>query len=239
MAYHVQCEAFEGPLDLLVSLAYRGQIDLTGVPLRLIAEEYLAHARAAPDLEEATEALVQLAILTDLKARALVPKAPPAEPPPQPAEAPSDLGERLGAQMAEYLRFRDAAQALRVLEDLQKHVFTRPPDVPEPGGELLLEGVTLQDLFAAFTQVLRRAREAPEEIAGEEFTVGQKIATIVAALRRAGGGVAFWALFRDSASRLEIIVTFLALLELIKQRRIRAGQQEAFGEIEIVLVATA
>ncbi len=239
VAYHVQCEAFEGPLDLLVSLAYRGQIDLTGVPLRLIAEEYLARARAAPDLEEATEVLVQLAILTDLKARALVPKAPPAEPPPQPAEAPSDLGERLGAQMAEYLRFRDAAQALRVLEDLQKQVFTRPPDIPEPGGEVLLEGVTLADLFSAFTQVLRRAREAPQEIAGEEFTVGQKVDAIVAALERAGGGVAFWTLFRDSASRLEIIVTFLALLELIKQRRIRARQQEAFGEIEIVLVVRA
>ena len=239
VAYHVQCEAFEGPLDLLVSLAYRGQIDLTGVPLRLIAEEYLARARAAPDLEEATEVLVQLAILTDLKARALVPKAPPAEPPPQPAEAPSDLGERLGAQMAEYLRFRDAAQALRVLEDLQKQVFTRPPDIPEPGGEVLLEGVTLADLFSAFTQVLRRAREAPQEIAGEEFTVGQKVDAIVAALERAGGGVAFWTLFRDSAGRLEIIVTFLALLELIKQRRIRARQQEAFGEIEIVLVVRA
>ena len=239
MAYHVQCEAFEGPLDLLVSLAYRGQIDLTGVPLRLIAEEYLTRVSAAPDLEEATEVLVQLAILTDLKARALVPKAPPAEPPPQPAEAPSDLGERLGAQMAEYLRFRDAAQALRVLEDLQKQVFTRPPDTLEPGGEVLLEGVTLADLFSAFTQVLRRAREAPQEIAGEEFTVGQKVDAIVAALERAGGGVAFWTLFRDSASRLEIIVTFLAVLELIKQRRIRARQQEAFGEIEIVLVVKA
>lgn len=237
MAYHVQCEAFEGPLDLLVSLAYRGQIDLAGVPLRRIAEEYLASARASPDLEEATEVLVHLAILTDLKARTLVPKAPPAEPPPAPGEAPSDLPERLGAQMAEYLQFRDAAQALRVLEDLQQRVFTRPPDVPDPGGGVLLDGVSLQDLFAAFAQVLRRAQEAPQEIAGEEFTVGQKIDVIVAALRRAGGGVAFWALFRDSASRLEIIVTFLALLELIKLRRIRARQQEAFGEIEIILVA--
>jgi segregation and condensation protein A len=239
VAYHVQCEAFEGPLDLLVSLAYRGQIDLVGVPLRRIAEEYLERARAAPDLEEATEVLVHLAILTDLKARTLVPKAPPPEAPPQPAEASSDLSERLGAQMAEYLRFRDAAQALRVLEDAQKQVFTRPPDAPEPNGEVLLDGVTLHDLFAAFAQVLRRAQEAPQQIAGEEFTVGQKMDTIVAALRRAGGAVAFWALFRDSASRLEIIVTFLAVLELIKLRRIRARQQEAFAEIEIVLAVTA
>ena len=239
MAYHVQCEAFEGPLDLLVSLAYRGQIDLTTVPLRRIAEEYLERARAAPDLEEATEVLVHLAILTDLKARALVPKAPPAEPLPQPSEAPSDLSERLSAQMAEYTRFRDAAQALRVLEDVQKQVFTRPPNAPDPTGEVFLEGVTLTDLFAAFAQVLRRAQEAPREITGEEFTVGQKMETIVSALRRAGGALAFWTLFRDSSSRLEIIVTFLALLELIKSRRIRARQQEAFGEIEIALAVPA
>jgi segregation and condensation protein A len=141
--------------------------------------------------------------------------------------------------MAEYLRFRDAAQALRVLEDVQKQIFTRPPDVPEPSGEVLLDGVSLDDLFAAFAQVLRRTQEAPQELPGEEFTVGQKMDTIVAALRRAGGGAAFWTLFRGSASRLEIIVTFLALLELIKLRRIRARQQEAFGEIEIVLAVTA
>jgi segregation and condensation protein A len=116
VAYHVRCEAFEGPLDLLASLAYRGQIDLQSVSLRRLAEEYLERARGAPDLEEATEVLVQLAVLSDLKARTLVPAAPPAETPPAAEEAASDLQDRLGAQMAEYLQFREAAQALRALE---------------------------------------------------------------------------------------------------------------------------
>ncbi len=236
MAYHVQCEAFEGPLDLLVSLAYRGQIDLQSVPLRRLAEEYLDHVRVSPELEEATEVLVQLAVLSDLKARTLVPKAPPAETPPPVEETPSDLRDRLGAQMAEYLQFREAAQALRVLEDLQSKVFSRPGDAPDPGDEVLLEGVTLQDLFAAFAQVLERAHDAPREIRGEQFTVGEKMIAVVAVLRQAGGTIAFAALFREGASRLEIIVTFLALLELIKQRRIRARQAHAFGEIEVGLV---
>ncbi len=236
MAYHVQCEAFTGPLDLLVSLAYRGQIDLQSVPLRLLADGYLARARQSPDLEEATEVLVHLAILTDLKARTLVPQAPPAETPPPSDDAPSDLQERLGAQIAEYLKFREAAQALRALEEIQSKIFSRPPDTPDPSGDVLLEGVTLHDLFDAFAQVLRRAHEAPQEIAGEEFTVEERMTAVVALLRGADGRVAFGALFRAGASRLEVIVTFLALLELIKQRRIRARQPETFGEIELSLV---
>ncbi len=237
MAYHVQCEAFEGPLDLLVSLAYRGQIDLQRLPLRRLAEAYLGQARVSPDLEEATEVLVQFAVLSDLKARTLVPKAPPAETPPPIEEAPSDLRDRLGAQMAEYLQFREAAAALRVLEDLQSKVFSRPPDTPNPGDDVLLEGVTLQDLFSAFSQVLKRSR--PQEIEGEQFTVGEKMSVVVALLREAGGAMGFGLLFRDGASRLEIIVTFLALLELIKQRRIRARQPQAFGEIEVSLAVDA
>jgi len=239
VAYHVQCAVFEGPLDLLVSLAYRGQVDLQSVPLRGMAEVFMERVRTAPDLDEASEVLVQLAVLTDLKARALVPKAPPPDTPPQPEEAASDLGERLGAQMAEYLQFREAAQALRALEDIQSRVFAGAPSASEPDGEVLLEGVTLQDLFTAFAQVLRRAAEAPGEIAGERFTVGEKMDVVVAMLRTAGGALAFGRLFRDGASRLEIIVTFLALLELIKQRRIRARQPQAFAEIEVMLVAAS
>lgn len=238
MAYQVQSDGFTGPLDLLVSLAYRGQVDFRTVSLRSLAEGYLEHARAGLDLEEATEVLVQLAVLADLKVRALVPHAPPADVPAEEAETPSDLRDRLGAQMAEYLKFREAAQALRVLEEIQSQVFVRSPDAPDPNGEVLVEGVTLQDLFAAFAQVLRRAREAPRQIPGEEYTVEEKMEALLAALGQDPAGVAFEALFRMGASRLEIIVTFLAMLELIKQRRIRVRQPRVFGEILVMLVET-
>jgi segregation and condensation protein A len=235
VAYHVRCEVFEGPIDLLVSLAHRGQIDLSRIPLRQFAETYREQARARPALDEATDVLVHLAILADLKARTLVPKAPPAEAPPPAEEAAGDLQSRLGAQMAEYLQFREAAQALRHLEQVQSQIFGHPPAAADLGEEVLLEGVTLEDLFTAFDQVLRRAKDAPTEIAGEQFTVEQKMAAVVHALDVAGGTVLFGTLFRTGASRLEIIVTFLALLELIKSRRIRARQSKAFDEIEIVL----
>ena len=239
MAYHVQCEVFEGPIDLLVSLAHRGQIDLSRVPLRRIAETYREQARLNPALDEATDVLVHLAILADLKARTLVPKAPPAEAPPPTEEAAGDLRDRLGAQMAEYLQFREAAQALRHLEQVQSQIFGHPSAAADLGDEVLLDGVTLEDLFTAFNQVLRRAKDAPKEIAGEQFTVEQKMAAVVHALDVAGGTVLFGTLFRTGASRLEIIVTFLALLELIKSRRIRARQSRAFDEIEIVLQEAA
>ncbi len=239
MAYHVQSDGFTGPLDLLVSLAHRGQIDFNILALRSIAETYVKHAQSAFDLEEATDVLVQLAVLTDLKVRTLVPHAPPAEELPEEGDEPSDLRERLSAQLAGYLQFREAAQALRVLEEVQRQVFVRAPGSPDPTGDVLVEGVTLQDLFAAFAQVLRRAREAPQEIAGEEFTVEQKIASLLGTLEGRPDGVAFAALFRDGASRLEIIVTFLAMLELIKQRLIRVRQPQVFGDILVVLVDVA
>jgi segregation and condensation protein A len=235
VAYHVQCEVFEGPIDLLVSLAHRGQIDLSRVPLRQFAEAYREQASANPVLDEATDVLVHLAMLADLKARTLVPKAPPAEAPPPVEEAAGDLADRLGAQMAEYLQFREAAQALRHLEQLQNQIFGHPAAAADLGDEVLLDGVTLEDLFTAFDRVLRRAKDVPAEIAGEQFTVEQKMAAVVHALEVAGGTVLFGTLFRTGASRLEIIVTFLALLELMKSRRIRARQSEAFDEIEVVL----
>ncbi|HLW48832.1 MAG TPA: segregation/condensation protein A [bacterium] len=237
MAHHVQCEVFDGPLDLLVSLAHRGQIDLSRVPLGSLAEAYRQEqSRGGPNLDEATDALVHFAVLADLKARTLVPSPPPAEAPPAAEEPAGDLRDRLGAQMAEYLQFREAAQALRHLEHIQSNIFGHPAAAADLGDEVLLDGVTLEDLFTAFTQVLHRAENAPTEIAGEEFTVEQKMTAVVQALDVAGGTVLFGTLFRTGASRLEIIVTFLALLELIKSRRIRARQSKAFDEIEIVLV---
>jgi segregation and condensation protein A len=236
VAYHIQSESFSGPLDLLVSLAHRGQIDLSTLSLRSIAETYVERAQSAFDLEEATEVLVQLAVLTDLKVRTLVPHAPPPEELPEDGEEPSDFQERLNAQLAGYVQFREAAQALRALEDVQRNIFVRAPGSPDPTGDVLVEGVTLQDLFAAFARVLRRAREAPQEIAGEEFTIEQKVASLLDALAGRPDGVAFALLFRDGASRLEIIVTFLAMLELIKQRLIRVRQPQVFGDILLVRV---
>lgn len=233
--YTVKLPQFEGPLDLLLSLAQQGQVDLRDVPLGQIAEEYLATTRSDLDLEEATEVLWLLAAMIEMKSRLLVPKPDTPEDAVVVEEQTSDLQERLEERLAEYRSFKDVAGALRALEDYQHRVFART-EAGDPG-EVILEGVTIDDLFRAFQHVLERAKEEVGEIPTEEIKVAERMEGILAALAAAPAGVAFLALFPTSATKLEVIVTFLALLELIKERRVRAQQSERFGDIRLVLAA--
>jgi len=230
--YAVKLPQFEGPLDLLLSLAQQGQIDLREIPLGSLAEDYLAAMRESIDLEEATEILWVLAALVELKSRALVPKPPPLEESP-PEEAPSDLQERLAQEFVEYHAFKEVAGALRALEDYQHRVFART--TPADTDEVLLEGVTLEDLFRAFRQVLDRARTHVGEVYTEEVKVADQMQVILRLLRGTSEGVLFPDLFPAGRSTLEIIVTFLALLELIKERQVRAHQAEPFAAIRLIL----
>ena len=237
MTYSVKLPQFEGPLDLLLSLAQQGQVDLRDIPLGQIAEEYLAHSRADFNLEEATEVLWMVAAMIEMKARLLVPK-PDAPPEPiEPGPEASDLQERLAAQATEYRAYKEVSSALRALEDYQKHVFARPKGADS--GEVVLEGVTLVDLFRAFQVVLERARANIGEIAAEEIKVADRMEAILAQLQASPDGVEFPHLFARSGSTLEVIVTFLALLELIKQRRVRVEQPKPFAVIRLMLAEAA
>lgn len=229
----VKLPQFEGPLDLLLSLAQQGQVDLREVPLGPIAEDYLATIQERVDLEEATEVLSVLASLVELKSRALVPKPPPLEETP-PEEGPSDLQERMAERFVEYHAFKEVAGALRVLEDYQQKVFART--TPVETDEVLLTGVSLEDLFRAFQQVLDRARTTVGEVLTEEVKVADQMQMILRLLRSQPDGVLFPALFPASQSTLVVIVTFLALLELIKERQVRAHQGEPFAAISLILV---
>ncbi len=232
-AYTVKLAQFEGPLDLLLSLAQQGQVDLREVPLGQIAEDYLATTHAHLDLEEATEVLWVLAALVELKSRALVPKPPPLEEIP-PEETASDLQERLEGRFVEYRAFKEVAGALRALEDYQHRVFARTDSTEVE--EVFLEGVSLEDLFHAFRRVLDRAHNKVGEVFTEEVKVADQIQVILGLLAAHPDGVQFQALFSSERSTLEIIVTFLALLELIKARRVRAHQAQPFDAIRLLLV---
>ena len=237
MTYSVKLPQFEGPLDLLLSLAQQGQVDLRDIPLGQIAEEYLAHSRADFNLDEATEVLWMVAAMIEMKARLLVPKP---EAPPEPIELgpeASDLQERLAAQATEYRAYKEVSSALRALEDYQKQVFARPKGADS--GEVVLEGVTLVDLFRAFQVVLERARANIGEIAAEEIKVADRMEAILAQLQASPDGVEFPHLFARSGSTLEVIVTFLALLELIKQRRVRVEQPKPFAVIRLMIAEAA
>lgn len=232
--YTVKLPQFEGPLDLLLSLVQQGQVDLREVPLSRIAEDYLAASRHQLDLEEATEVLWMLAAMIEMKSRLLVPKPTTPEEPLPESEEPFDLSERLEEKLEEYRAFKEVATALRALEDYQHRVFARP-GTDDPNA-VFLEGVSLDDLFRAFQQVLERAKDEVGEIPTEEVKVAERMEAILDLLAQHREGALFSDLFKAAATKLNVIVTFLALLELIKNRRIRAQQPQRFAAIRLMLV---
>src|SRR5437667_12314147 len=235
MPYIVKIPQFEGPLDELLTLAQQGQVDLREIPLAHIAEAYLAGTEHKVDLEEATEVLWMLAAMIEMKSRLLVTKPDtPAEPLPL-EEEPSDLEARLQEKRQEYRAFKEVASALLALEDYQHRIFARPPG--DDPNAVFLEGVTLDDLFRAFQQVLERAREEVGEITAEEVKVAERMEAILTLLAQHPQGVVFADLFAAAATKLQVIVTFLALLELIKNRRVRAQQPQTFAPIRVALAA--
>ncbi len=233
--YSVSVPGFEGPLDLLLTLAHQGKIDLTGVPLADLARDFLDRTKQSLDLGEATETLWMLATLVEMKTKLLLPKPPPPEPLPETGEG--DLAERMEERLADYRAFREAAEALRALEELQQRIFVRSPD--DQPVELLLEGVTLDDLFRAFQDVLARARRnKAAEVADEPVHVADRMAAILAALTRSPGGVGFGDLFPARVSTVFIVATFVALLELIKERKVRVQQASPMAPILITTART-
>ncbi len=224
----VHTATFEGPLDQLLRLAQQGQVDLPTLPLADITTDYLAHARRDFDVDDVTETIWMLAALMELKARALLPQPPPPEEPP--VDDASELEELLEERLAAYRAFKDVTTALRALEAYQQRVFLHSP---EELNEPLLSGVALTDLFRAFQEVLARGRERGAEIPPEGITVADRMAAVLTLLATHADGVPFDALFPSLASRLEIVVTFLALLELIRLLRVRVMQEARFGTIRI------
>jgi segregation and condensation protein A len=231
--YQVKVPGFEGPLDLLVQLAHQGKIDLTEVSLSELTNDFLAKTRAEIDLNEATEALWMLAALVEMKAKALLPKPVPIEAPPE-AES-RDLPEKLEERLADYRAYKEAADALRALEELQRDIFSRAPAEHPP--ELILEGVTVDDLFKAFQSVLTRVKKTrAAEVADEPVRVADRKVAILEALRAAPGGLEFNRLFPETASLVVVIVTFLALLDLIKDRAVGVQQGAPLAPIRLFAV---
>lgn len=230
--YRVQLPIFEGPLDLLLYLIERQELDITKVSLALVTDQYLEHLRLMEERRagELAEFLVIAARLLLIKSQALLPQPPP--PPPLDEE---DVGEELVRQLAEYKRFKDVAAGLRKREEEGWRSFVRlaPPPKIEPPLELNL---TLDGLLALVQQAL--SVEPPAPPVGQvgpppqRVSLHERIAAIEAALQRLGR-ITFRSLLSEAASRLEIIVTLLAVLELLKRQRIRAEQEGLFGEIWI------
>lgn len=232
--YKVRLEVFEGPLDLLLYLIKKEEVDIYEVSIEKITKEYLGFLEAFQTLniDLAGEFIVMAATLLYIKSRTLLPRDQ------QMAEDDAEEDDprwELIRQLVEYKKFKEAADRLRERESLQEALFPRMPATPDlgPAETLAVAEVGIFDLINAFQKVLKRLETKPEdlrEIFEENFTVGDKIETI---MRRTAEGVAlrFEELFGDAASRAEIVVTFLAMLELIRMKQLRVRQEEGFGAI--------
>jgi segregation and condensation protein A len=231
--YKVKLEIFEGPLDLLLFLIKRDEIDIYEISLERITKQYLEYLQAFKELniDIAGEFVVMAANLIYLKSRSLLPADQ--QPPEEDAEE-DDPRWDLIRQLIEYKKFKEAAVQLHVRELEQEGIFTRDGGAQVADAPLRLGEVSIFQLINAFQNVIKRveAREDLREIFGEHFTVSDKIDTI---LQRIAGGarLRFSELFGEIASRVEIVVTFLALLELIRLKQVRATQTNPFDEIEI------
>ena len=236
--YKVKLEVFEGPLDLLLYLIKRDEIDIYDISIERITRQYLEYLQAFKELkiDIAGEFIVMAANLIYLKSRSLLPLDQ--QPPEEDAEE-DDPRWDLIRQLIEYKKFKEAAAQLhdRALE--QERLFTRDRGSPPSDAPLPLHEVGIFQLIHAFQEVIKRveAREDLREIFGERFSVSDKIEKI---LERVSNGtpVRFSELFGQIVSRVEIVVTFLALLELIRLNQVRALQPKMFDEIQIAAIAT-
>jgi segregation and condensation protein A len=231
--YKVKLEVFEGPLDLLLYLIKRDEVDIHDIPIEHITKQYLEFMDmfSMLDLDVAGEFVVMASNLIYIKSRSLLPKH--VQPPEEEAEEEDPRWE-LVRQLIEYKKFKEAAAHLHGREVAREGMFPRVVEGPQEAERPLGE-VSVFDLINAFNKILKRIESKKEdlrEIFEENFTVADKIDLI---LKMAAPGVAlrFTELFTDAASRAEVVITFLALLELIRMKQLRCVQAEEFGEIEL------
>jgi segregation and condensation protein A len=234
--YKVQFDVFEGPLDLLLYLIKKEEVDIYEVNLTRMATQFIEYVDVMRmlDLEIAGEFLVMASTLMYIKSRELLPKEQ------QIQNAEEDEGEdprwELIRQLVEYKKFKDAAAQLQVREWQQADVFPRLPVRPETPAPAAVphSQASLFELINAVTEVLKRVgqREDVREIFEDKWTVSEKIEFLIK-LTGTKEAVKFSELFSDANSRAEVICTFLALLELIRLKQLVCRQAADFDEIEI------
>jgi segregation and condensation protein A len=231
----VQLEIFEGPLDLLLHLIKKSELSITDIPIAVITEQYLATLELMQtlNLDVAGEFLVMAATLIHIKSRTLLPAADDET---DEEDGPDPRAE-LVRRLLEYQRYKDAAAELQQRELLTRDVFARAlaPAVEAPPREF--REVSVFELLEALKRVLDRLpKDIVHEVTLEKVTVREKMTLLLDRLRQ-HGRVLFESLFSDSRSRMEIIVSFLAMLELVKMRAIRILQEELAGPIVIEAAA--
>jgi segregation and condensation protein A len=234
--YRVNIPVYEGPLDLLLQLIERTELDITSLALAQVTNQYLAHLRAIQeDDQNAAEVsgfLVIAARLVQIKSAALLPRPALIAPP----EEEEDPAEALARQLIQYKRFKELGAILGQREANGLHTYLRiGAPVVKVEARLDLSGLTLTDLVRAAREIFLSKPDLPalsRVVTAPRVTIREKIRSIIDSLQKYSMST-FRSFLKHRNDRLEIVVTFLAMLELIKRHVVNASQAELFGEIEL------
>jgi segregation and condensation protein A len=228
-ALEVFLEAFEGPLDLLLYLIRRQNLDILDIPLAEITRQYMQYIELMQELqlELAGEYLVMAATLAEIKSRMLLPR------PKSDADGEEDPRAELVRRLKEYERFKRAAEGLDTLPRLERDVWGVSAELAERRAARTLPQVTLQEMLLAFKDVVLRAQMfAHHHIQREQLSVGERMSDILSALETSGF-VPFMQLFRPEEGRMGVTVTFVAILELMREGLIDVVQTQAYAPLHV------
>lgn len=230
---------FDGPLDLLLTLIGKAQIDIKDIFVSEITDQYLEIVRNAPDLDmdEASDFLLMAATLLEIKSRAMLPR-------PQKTDDEVDPETELIRRLEEYKRFRETAESMKEFEEAAKRVFTKlPEEYPLPPQEIELTGLTLEGLQEAFLRIWsRRPRMdddpesnhyAPRNIHRDSHTVQECMLNLIYRMQKKKR-MKFEEAFSEAPTREEVVTYFLAVLELLKLGRMHVRQDAVYGGIELI-----
>jgi segregation and condensation protein A len=228
-ALEVFLDAFEGPLDLLLYLIRRQNLDILDIDVAQITEQYMRYVELmdAVQFELAAEYLLMAAMLAEIKSRMLLPRAGEVD------EEEEDPRANLVRRLQEYERFKKAAEDLEALPRLERELWQASAAPPDLHIERPLPDIDMREVLLALSEVLRRAEMyASHQIQRESLSTRERMSEVLETLR-SGGFVPFVSLFRPEEGRLGVVVTFLALMELIKESLVEIVQTEGFGPIHI------
>lgn len=244
MGVDIKLDTFEGPLDLLLHLIDRAEVDIYDIPVVEITDQYMSHLYIMQELQldVASEFLVMAATLLAIKSKMLLPKREEAmydEWGIEPYEEEEDPREELVQRLLEYKKYKKLAETFREREKEQSRVYTRPAEdlsqfIPEE--ENPISNVTIYDLVDALQKAFKRVnrKEQTVKVQRDEISLKDRIAEIDKLLTVAGGQVYFSQLFTEKESKIEIVTTFLALLEMMKKRTVACQQDGLFAEIVVL-----
>jgi segregation and condensation protein A len=236
--YRVELPTFEGPLDLLLHLIEEHELDIFDIPIAFIAAKFVEYVTLLHELniDVASEYLVMAATLAHIKSKMLLPPSPDQQEDVQEEEI--DPRAELVRRLLEYQKYKQAAEQLSSAPVLGRDVFLRGVPGSEVEGRVPIAGLSLFKLLDAFQVVLSRVKAGIEhQIDLERFSITDRINELSEILRR-GGRIAFEELFQGQSTRSELIITFLALLEMTRLRLTKLYQDDALGPIEVELAVS-